>query len=712
MSNFLKLLQALEPEGDTLGEAAIIMEVTMSEGARFVASPWHEGELELQRSIGVVDQMDVVGRRVLRPFLLDQHREFFPLLPFIAIGAVDPDGLPWATIRAGKPGFLHSPDPLFLAIEARRDWTDPAERGMENSDSIGLVGVDLVTRRRNRLNGTVQRQSERRFEVAVAQSFGNCPRYIQSRHFEFVRDPEVSTSRQAVISDALNDEARRLIADADTFFVASYADQGEHGRQVDVSHRGGRPGFVRIDTDGALTIPDFNGNLFFNTLGNFVVNPRAGLLFVDHHTGVMLQVSGKVEIILNSPEIAAFEGAERLWRVFPEKVVLRPGALALRWTFAENGFSPDSLSTGTWTEAEQRMEAAIRARAWRRMHVDKVVVESEMIRSIHLSSADENALVPHKAGQHLPIRIADQNNFVRRSYTISSAPSEEFYRLSVKRDGRGSQLLHDLQPGDEIEALVPGGGFFIDPTERRRPAVLLAAGIGITPMLSMLHHVVNVGDSTGYRRPIWLFRSSRTASDRAFDHEIADLVDRSEGSVRQVRVLSAPDVQDEETYDAVGRIDIDLLKAHLPFGDYDFFMCGPPAFMQSLHAGLRALNISDERIHAEAFGPSALRRDQANSEPATLSGRAPATKVTKVVFTHSDKEASWTPDSGTLLELAEQSGLSPSYSCRVGSCGECRAKVVRGEVSYLFEPSYPVEEGAALICCSVPSEGGNLQIDV
>lgn len=129
----------------------------MSEGARFVASPWHEGELELQRSIGVVDQMDVVGRRVLRPFLLDQHREFFPLLPFIAIGAVDPDGLPWATIRAGKPGFLHSPDPLFLAIEARRDWTDPAERGMENSDPVGLVGVDLVTRRRNRLNGTVQR---------------------------------------------------------------------------------------------------------------------------------------------------------------------------------------------------------------------------------------------------------------------------------------------------------------------------------------------------------------------------------------------------------------------------------------------------------------------------------------------------------------------------------------------------------------------------
>ncbi|THV12826.1 2Fe-2S iron-sulfur cluster binding domain-containing protein [Rhizobium rhizophilum] len=656
--------------------------------------------------------MDVVGRRVLRPFLLEQHREFFPLLPFIAIGAVDPEGLPWATIRAGQPGFLRSPDALTLEIETARDWSDPAERGMEQGDPIALVGVDLITRRRNRLNGTIKRESDRCFEVTVAQSFGNCPRYVQSRNFEFVRDPAVSTSTQAIISDALNDEARRLIANADTFFVASYADRGEQKRQVDVSHRGGRSGFVHIDADGALTVPDFNGNLFFNTLGNFVINPRAGLLFIDHETGGLLQVSGKVEIILDSPEIAGFEGAERIWRVFPEKVVWRRDVLPLRWTFAEDGFSPDSLITGTWTEAEQRMEAARGARTWRRLNVDKVVVESETIKSIHLSPADGKVLIPHKAGQHLPIRIADQDSFVRRSFTISSAPSEEFYRLSVKRDGKGSQLLHNLQPGDEIEALAPGGGFFIDPMERRRPAVLLSAGIGITPMLSMMQHVVSVGARTGYRRPLWLFRSSRTASERAFDHEIADLVDRGEGSVRQVRVLSAPDVQVRGKYDAVGRIDVDLLKAHLPFGDYDFYLCGPPAFMQSLHAGLRALQINDERIHAEAFGPSALRRDKANSETEKRPGRAPAREVTKVVFTLSAKEASWTPESGTLLELAEQSGLSPSYSCRAGSCGECRAKVVRGEVSYLFEPSYPVEEREALICCSVPSEVGDLQIDV
>ncbi len=684
----------------------------MSEGLERHVSPWHEGELALQRSVGVIDHMDAVGRRVLRNFLLDQHREFFPLLPFVVIGAVDPEGLPWATVRAGRPGFLTSPDPSTLAVEADRDWADPAESGMEDGDSVGLVGVDLVTRRRNRLNGTIGRQDERRFEVAVGQSFGNCPRYIQSRYHEFVRDPALRASGTAIVTNELNDKACRIISRADTFFVASYVDRTGQGRQVDVSHRGGRPGFVRIDGDGALTVPDFNGNLFFNTLGNFLINPRAGLVFTDHDTGDILQVSGRVEVILNSEEIEAFQGAERLWRVFPEKIALRPDALPLRWTFAENGFSPDSLATGSWKESEQRGEAARKARAWRRLRVEKVVAESETIRSIYLEPADGKALITHQAGQHLPIRISDEGSFVRRSYTISSAPSDKDYRLSVKRDGKGSQLLHGLQPGDEIEAMTPGGGFFIDAMERRRPAVLLAAGIGITPMLSMLHHVVNEGARTRYRRPIWLFRSSRTVSERAFDVEIGELVRSSEGSVREVRVLSAPQAQDEEKYDAVGRIDIDLLKARLPFGDFDFYLCGPPAFMQALYDGLRGLNISDDRIHAEAFGPSALKRDRNSGETAKHPVHAPSVDPVRVVFTRSAKEARWEPGSSTLLELAEQCGLSPSYNCRAGNCGECSAKVIKGGVSYLSEPGYPVEEGQGLLCCSVPAEGGDLQLDI
>jgi predicted pyridoxine 5'-phosphate oxidase superfamily flavin-nucleotide-binding protein len=320
-------------------------------------SPWHEGERALQRRAGVAERMDATGRHVLRSFLLDQHRAFYPLLPFIVIGAVDREGEVWATARAGLPGFVRSPDPLTLEIRAGREAADPAEAGMEDGDAVGLLGIDLMTRRRNRLNGTIRRQDADGFAVSVGQSFGNCPRYIQNRSYAFRRDPAERTARPATVLDALDDRAREIVAAADSFFVASYVDR-EGGRQVDVSHRGGKTGFVRLDADGGLTVPDFSGNLFFNTLGNFVLNPRAGLLFVDHATGGLLQMTGRAEVVLDSPEIAAFEGAERLWRFLPRKVVHRPEALPLAWSFEEGGWSPSSLMTGSWEEAGKRLAQA------------------------------------------------------------------------------------------------------------------------------------------------------------------------------------------------------------------------------------------------------------------------------------------------------------------------------------------------------------------
>jgi predicted pyridoxine 5'-phosphate oxidase superfamily flavin-nucleotide-binding protein len=218
-----------------------------------------------------------------------------------------------------------------------------------------LLGIDLATRRRNRMNGVLRYVDGRISHIDVMQSFGNCPRYIQQRIIKFTRDPGEQTDIPAQTLDGLDDRARQLIARADAFFVASYVDLADSGRQVDVSHRGGRPGFVRVDADGGMTIPDFAGNLFFNTLGNFVVNPRAGLVFPDFDTGELLQMSGRVELIVDSPEIDAFEGAERLWRFLPDAIVRREQALPLRWDFKENGASPAALQTGNWTEAADRL---------------------------------------------------------------------------------------------------------------------------------------------------------------------------------------------------------------------------------------------------------------------------------------------------------------------------------------------------------------------
>jgi ferredoxin-NADP reductase/predicted pyridoxine 5'-phosphate oxidase superfamily flavin-nucleotide-binding protein len=667
------------------------------------ASPWHTGELTLQASVGAVERMKIPGQRQMaRDYMPDQHREFYAQLPFVVLGAVDPQGDVWATLRAGKPGFMHSPVPRVLQVDLPREPNDPADAGMEDGDGIGMLGIELHTRRRNRLNGNVRRTSDSGFVIEPTQSYGNCPQYIQLRAYRF----DDAGPGQVVESTTLDDRARQMIAASDSFYVASYIVR-DGVRQVDASHRGGRPGFVRIDDDGTLTIPDFSGNLFFNTLGNFLVNPRAGLIFVDFHTGDVLQMTGSSEVVLDAPEVAAFLGAERMWRFRPKRVVYRPAGLPLRWTEIEQGTSPNVLITGSWEDTEARMKAAELAQQWRPYRVEHVTDESASIRSFHLSPADGAGLPASLPGQHLPLRlqVEGQDLPVRRTYTLSSAPGDARLRITVKREGIASSHLHDhIKVGDVIEARAPAGGFTID-ARVRRPAVFLAAGVGITPVLSMVRHIVREGLRTRHQRPMWVFQSARSKRERAFDDEFGVLVREARGGLHHVRVLGdAEGAEEGRDYDAAGRLSVELLKAKLPFDDYDFYLCGPNGFMQDMYDGLRKLNIADARIHAEAFGPSSVARTSDAEEPAKPAVPVSTTSV-PVMFMRSAKEARWSPETGSLLDLAEQRGLTPEYSCRGGSCGSCRTKVISGSVTYARPTEFKVSGDEALICCAMPAEG-------
>ncbi|MBP2297172.1 2Fe-2S iron-sulfur cluster-binding protein [Azospirillum rugosum] len=679
---------------------------------------WHEGETFIQEKVGVAERMAAVGQRVVRDFMPDQHRDFYAQLPFIVIGSVDPDGDAWATFLEGRPGFMSSPSPTSLDIAARLDPSDPAAAGMTDGEPIGLLGIEMHTRRRNRMNGFVSTTPDG-FRVDVDQSFGNCPRYIQLRDVAYARDPGQPFAGAVEELPALDAAARATIEGADAFFVPSYADRGDR-RQVDVSHRGGKAGFVRVAEDGTLTIPDFDGNLFFATLGNIVLNGKAGLVFVDFESGDLLQMTGDAEVILDSPEIAAFQGAERLWTFRARRIVRRPGALALRWSFRKDGWSPSSLMTGDWRQAADRLRATDTATRWRPMKVTKIVEESASIRSFHLQPDDGVGLLPHQAGQHLPIRVTPPgaDKPVVRTYTLSVAPSDGIYRISVKREGLVSRHLHDrVRVGDIIEARGPAGDFTID-AGAARPAVLLAGGVGITPLLAMLRHIVYEGLRKQRIRPTILVHAARSKQDRPFDREIAELVTAANGAVRLVRVLSDPgDAEQGADYDATGRIDMALLTRILGFNDYDFYLCGPPAFTQALYDGLRGYNIADGRIHAEAFGPSSLKRTAETGTAGTAAPvrQPPATKPVPVAFMNSLKEARWTPDAGTLLELAEARGLDPAFSCREGTCGTCRTKLLKGAVTYVKEPSATVAEDEVLLCCAVPAQpeaGGDDRIQL
>ncbi|WP_431081465.1 pyridoxamine 5'-phosphate oxidase family protein [Pseudomonas thivervalensis] len=676
----------------------------MDEALQAKNSPWHEGELTLQRSVGAVDMMASVGQRQLaRTWMPDQHREFYAQLPFVVLGAVDHQGDVWVTLRVGQPGFMNSPDPQTLHINLEPEPNDPAQEGMGEGDAIGMLGIELHTRRRNRMNGVVRRQLVPGLEIAVSQAYGNCPRYINLRQYQFV-DAQAVAPRQLTVSDPL---VRRLVTAADSFYIATYVVRdGE--RQVDASHRGGKPGFVRMDEDGSLTIPDFSGNLFFNTLGNILLNPRAGLVFVDFQSGDLLQMSGSAQVLLDDPEINAFQGAERLLRFTPQRIVHRPAAIALRCEDQDEGDSPNSLMTGSWEQAAERLQAEALRSHWRSLQVARVVDESPDIRSFYLQASDGLGLPRFEAGQHLPVRIQleGQNAPSIRTYSVSSAPSDDFLRISVKRDGSVSSHLHEqVRALHEIEARAPQGHFTVQPTERR-PLVLLAAGVGITPLLSMLREVVYQGQRISRMRPVWLVQSARSVADLAFREEIDELAARAGDKLRVVRMVSQPSTEGEgaEGYDLAGRIDVELLKKLLPLNDYDFYLCGPGSFTQALYDGLRKLRIPDDRIHAETFGPSTLVRDLEVSMPAPQQVPA-ATEAVKVLFASSGKEARWEPGAGTLLELAEARGLNPEFSCRGGSCGTCKTRLSRGQVHYLSQPAEPVGEGEVLICCAVPAQG-------
>lgn len=288
-----------------------------------LSSPWHAGEVELQRLVGSHEKMAAIGPRVIRPYMPDQHRMFFAELPFLVLGSVDTQGRPWATLRTGPPGFIDSPDDAHLEIGAAGAEGDPVT--FQEGAPVGMLGIQPHTRRRNRANGVVSTQPDQSLRVHVTQSFGNCPRFISRR--EAVFDPLPSAPPEAERFDQLDDEARAVIAAADTFFVASYVRHADGTVDVDVSHRGGPPGFVHVDDSDQLGIPDYAGNNFFNTLGNFVKNPVAGLLFVDFERRDLLQLTGRVTLELD----ARTDDAARHWRVAPDAVVRRRGSVPLRW---------------------------------------------------------------------------------------------------------------------------------------------------------------------------------------------------------------------------------------------------------------------------------------------------------------------------------------------------------------------------------------------
>ena len=310
-------------------------------------SVFHAGEEALQALAGARARLAETGPRVIREVLPEQHRSFFAELPFAVLGALDADGQPWATAIAGPPGFITSPTPERLRIGALPAADDPAAAGLAPGAAIGLLGLQPHTRRRNRANGRVAALDADGFTLAVEQSFGNCPKYIHARRVEHAA--QTAAPAPARVQARLDGATADLIRHADTFFIATAhpdAARGEHAAHgVDVSHRGGRSGFVGVDGDH-LWVPDFAGNQYFNTLGNLLLNPRAGLLFVNFSEGSLVWIAATAQILHDGRAVDAYPGAQRVLQLTVHALWTARRRLPLHSQDGEA--SPFLAGTGIW----------------------------------------------------------------------------------------------------------------------------------------------------------------------------------------------------------------------------------------------------------------------------------------------------------------------------------------------------------------------------
>ena len=297
-----------------------------------MSNVYHSGELSVQKLAG----QEIAAQRnsrIVRTTIPKGAVAFLKSLSLLIVASVDERGKVWSSLLTGEPGFIDVEDEVTITIYSKPVLSDPLNKNLITGSEIGLLAIDFSKRMRMRMNGKGYFDEDRRMVVKTEQVYGNCPQYIHKR----ILSPNAAFQRFQKSEQrglSLNDEQQVWIQKSDTFFIGSSNSEGK----VDVSHRGGAPGFIKILDEKTLLIPDYSGNSMFNTLGNIYSNPSSGLLFIDFDSGHSLQLTGKSEIIWDMKEIAVFPEAERIVRFEIEEVLFTENNTQLRWDFME--FSP------------------------------------------------------------------------------------------------------------------------------------------------------------------------------------------------------------------------------------------------------------------------------------------------------------------------------------------------------------------------------------
>ena len=347
---------------------------------------------------------------------------------------------------------------------------------------------------------------------------------------------------------------------------------------------------------------------------------------------------------------------------------------------------------------------------WRNFIVDRKVVESKEITSFYLKPQDKEDIPNFKPGQFLTIKldIPEQQRPVIRTYSLSDYPnSREYYRLSIKREkspkdldvppGVASNFMHDrIEEGSIIPAKPPNGKFFLD-INKSLPAVLISNGVGITPMISMAKAASRINKE----RHVWFLHGARNGEFHAF-RDAMNAIAQENPNLHIHYSYSRPRSEDKDFYHSQGYVDKELLEQSvIPeikriYGttDAEYFLCGSPAFMDSIRTGLDELGVPKDRVFFESFSKGSKATAETKSDSNLDSA--------EIVLTESGKTLTWQKGDGTILEFAEANGINPPYSCRQGICLTCMCQIEEGEVEYTEPPTGTPDDGSVLICISQP----------
>jgi ferredoxin-NADP reductase/MOSC domain-containing protein YiiM/ferredoxin len=443
-------------------------------------------------------------------------------------------------------------------------------------------------------------------------------------------------------------------------------------------------------------------------------HPEMPALLVSHHRpGFYLRVLEEGDIGAEDQIVKVTDGPEHMTVAEIDALLylpdhprdkieraLRIAALSIGWKQSfqamleadENGvrgnagLSPQSEGTPLW-------------QGFRKVKVLDCFDTSDGVRSFVLGSEDNSALPIPLAGQHLVVRVHLQSEKapVSRSYSISGAPNAGTYRISVKREGLVSEYLHEhLLAGDELEVSAPRGTFTLIPGNS--PIALISAGIGVTPLLAMLHTLSAEG--LAKPREVWWIHGARDGNHFSFRREVERLLKSIQNS-RKFFIFSRPSEKDKlgADYDAIGHISGPMIQQLNVPTDSEFYLCGPAGFLHDLSSELTSWGIKPSRIHIETFGGEKFVAPMKSEVDSKMTGSEESFRVS---FTRSNVIVPWQSRYNSLLELAEAHDIPVRWSCRVGVCHTCESGIIDGRLKYSPEPLEPPAEGRALICCSVP----------